>query len=328
MKRREFIAGLGGAAASPLVAVRAQPVERIRRVGVVILYPENDPQGQLRATAFRGEFEKAGWTIGGNLQIDIEWGTGDADWVRSTTERALHRTPDVLLANGDPAILAAHRLTTTVPVIFIGNSDPVGDGLVQSLAHPGGNITGFTVMEPTLGVKLLGMLKQVAPHVTRVTVLLNPDNATHKRILALLEAAAPNFAVEVLSASAREATGIEVAITRGQGPGYGLIIPSDPVTNAQRKTIVDLAARYRLPAIYALQAAVADGGLMSYGVDLIGLFRQAGIYASRVLKGEKPADLPVQLPTKYQLVVNLRTAKTLGLEVPASLLATADEVIE
>jgi ABC-type uncharacterized transport system substrate-binding protein len=243
MKRREFMAALGGAAAWPLVA-RAQ--QQMRRIGVVILYPENDPQGQLRATAFRGELEKAGWTIGGNLQVNIEWGTGGADWVRSTTERALSRTPDVLLANGDPAILAAHRLTTTVPVIFIGNSDPVGDGLVQSLAHPGGNITGFTVMEPTLGVKLLGMLKQVAPHVTRVTVLLNPDNATHKRILALLEAAAPNFAVEVLSASAREANGIEVAITRGQGPGYGLIVPSDPVTNAQRKTIADLAAHYRL----------------------------------------------------------------------------------
>jgi putative ABC transport system substrate-binding protein len=235
----------------------------------------------------------------------------------------------VLLANGDAAIFAAHRLTTTVPVIFIGNSDPVGDGLVQSLAHPGGNITGFTVMEPTLGVKLLGMLKQVAPHVTRVAVLLNPDNATHKRILALREAAAGNFSVNIVSASAREATGIEAAVTQwGQDAGYGLIIPSDPVTNAHRKLIVDLAARYRIPAVFALRAAVADGGLMSYGVDLIGLFRQAAIYASRMLKGEKPADLPVQLPTKYELVVNLKTATALGIAVPPTLLASADEVIE
>ena len=235
----------------------------------------------------------------------------------------------MLLANGDPAILAAHRLTTTVPTIFIGNSDPVGDGLVQSLARPGGNITGFSVMEPTLGVKLLGILKQVAPHVTRVAALFNPDNATHKRILALLEAAAPNFSVEVLSASARETTGIEAAMAKwGQGEGCGLIVPSDPVTNAQRKQIVDLAARYRMPAVYALRGAVTDGGLMSYGVDLIGLFRQAAVYADRMLKGEKPADLPVQLPTKYELVANLKTAKALGLDVPPSLLAIADEVIE
>jgi len=201
--------------------------------------------------------------------------------------------------------------------------------LVRSLSHPGGNITGFTVMEPSLGVKLLGMLKQVAPHVSRVAVLLNPDNATHKRIFALLEAAAPNFSVSIVSASAREAAGIEATMTQwGQDGGYGLIVPSDPVTNAQRKLIVEVAARYRLAVVYALRAAVADGGLMSYGVDLIGLFRQAAVYADRMLKGEKPADLPVQLPTKYELVVNLKTAKTLGLDVPASLLATADEVIE
>jgi putative tryptophan/tyrosine transport system substrate-binding protein len=328
MRRRDLVLIFAGAAAGyPFVARSQEP--QARRIGVVILYPENDPQGQLRATAFRSELEKAGWTIGGNLQVDFEWGAGDADWVRSTTERALRKTPDLLLANGDTATFAAHRLTTTVPVIFIGNSDPVGDGLVQSLAHPGGNITGFTVMEPTLGVKLLGMLKQVAPHVTRVAVLLNPDNATHKRILALLEAAAANFSVNIVSASAREATGIEAAVMQwGQDAGYGLIIPSDPVTNAHRMLIVELAARYRIPAVYALRAAVADGGLMSYGVDLIGLFRQAAIYASRMLKGEKPADLPVQLPTKYELVVNLKTAKALGLDLPASLLALADEVIE
>jgi putative tryptophan/tyrosine transport system substrate-binding protein len=329
MKRREFVTLIGGAAVSWPSAARAQQVERVRRIGVVIMYPENDPQGQLRATAFQSQLEKAGWTIGGNLQVNFEWGTGDADWVRSTTEQALRRTPDVLLANGDAATFAARGLTTAVPIIFIGNSDPVGDGLVRSFSHPGGNITGFTVMEPSLGVKLLGMLKQVAPHITRVAVLLNPDNATHKRIFSLIEAAASNFSVGVVSASAREAARIEATMTRwGQDADYGLIVPADPMTNAQRNLIVELAARYRLPAVYALRAAVADGGLMSYGVDLIGLFRQAAVYADRMLKGEKPADLPVQLPTKYELVINLKTTKTLSLDVPVSLLATADEVIE
>jgi putative tryptophan/tyrosine transport system substrate-binding protein len=329
MRRREVILMFAGAAASyPLMAWAQQPLQ-MRRIGVVMLYPENDPQGQLRATAFQRQLERAGWTIGGNLQVNFQWGTGDADWVRSATDRALRQTPDVLLANGDAAALTAYRSTRAVPVIFIGSGDPVGDGLVQSLAHPGGNVTGFAVMEPSLGAKLLGMLKQIAPQVAHIAILMNPDNGTHRRVLALLEAAAPGFSVDVVSASARETAEIETAMTRwGQTPGYGVIVPSDPITNSRRKLFIELAARYRLPAIYALRAAVADGGLMSYGVDLIELFRQAAIYADRILKGEKPADLPVQLPTKFELVVNLRTAKTFGLDVPPSLLATADEVIE
>jgi putative tryptophan/tyrosine transport system substrate-binding protein len=326
MRRRELILVIAGAAAGCPLGARAQ---QVRRIGAIMLYPERDPQGQLRATAFRRQLEKAGWTIGGNLQVDFQWGSGDADWVRSTTERALRQSPDLLLANGDAAIKAAQHSTRTTPVIFIGGGDVVGDGVVQSLAHPGGNMTGFAVMEPTLGSKLLGMLKQVAPHVAHVAVLMNPDNATHKRILALLVAAAPGFSVNVVSASAREATGVEAAMTQwGQGLDYGVIVPSDPATNSHRKLFVELAARYRLPTIYALRSAVADGGLMSYGVDLIELFRQAAIYADRILRGEKPGDLPVQLPSRFELVVNLRTAKTLGLDMPASLLGTADEVIE
>jgi putative ABC transport system substrate-binding protein len=318
-----------GAAASYPFVVRAQQSQQMRRIGVVMLYPESDPQGQLRATAFQRQLEKAGWTIGGNLQVNFQWGTGDADWVRSATDRALRQTPDVLLANGDPAALAAYQSTKTVPTIFIGSGDPVGDGLVQSFAHPGGNVTGFAVMEPSLGAKLLGMLKQIAPQVTHVALLMNPDNGTHKRILALLEAAALGFSVNIVSASARETAEIETAMTQwGQEPGYGVIVPSDPITNSRRKLFIELAARYRMPAIYALRAAVADGGLMSYGVDLIELFRQSAIYADRILKGEKPADLPVQLPTKFELVVNLRTAKTLNLDIPPTLLATADDLIE
>jgi putative tryptophan/tyrosine transport system substrate-binding protein len=329
MRRREIIFFLAGSALASSNLVSAQQPGRPRRVGVVMLYPENDPQGELRANAFRNQLEKAGWTIGGNLQIDIQWGTGDADWVHSATERALHQPLDVLLANGDAAAHSALQLTKTVPVIFIGSGDPVADGLVQTISHPGGNITGFAVMEPSLGSKLLGMLKQIAPHVIRVAVLLNPDNATHTHVLTSLRTAAPGLGVKLESAPARNRAEIEVAMSRlGSDSNYGVIVPSDPTTNSQRKLFVELAARYRLPTIYALRAAVADGGLMSYGVDLIELFRQAAIYADRILKGEKPADLPVQLPAKFEMTVNLKTARTLGLDVPPSLLATADEVIE
>jgi putative tryptophan/tyrosine transport system substrate-binding protein len=298
MKRRQFIALFGGAAVAWPAAASAQQTAPIRRIGVLMLYPEKDPQGELRAQVFQRELEKAGWRIGGNLVIDFHWGTGDAAWVRSAVAQILQQAPDVLLANGDAAIKAAHQSTRTVPVIFIASGDPVGDGLVASLAHPGGNVTGFAVMEPTLGAKLLGMLKQVAPQVTRVGVLVNPDNATHQRILALLAAAAPDFAVEMVKAPAREAGPIETAITQwSQSANYGLIVPSDPTTNAQRKLVIELAARYRMPAVYALRSATADGGLMSYGVDIPELFRQAAIYADRILKGQKPAELPVQLPT-------------------------------
>ena len=219
-RRRELILMFAGAAASYPIMTWAQQPLQMRRIGVVMLYPENDPQGQLRATAFQRQLEKVGWTIGGNLQVNFQWGTGDADWVRSATDRALRQTPDVLLANGDLAALTAQQSTKAVPIIFIGSGDPVGDGLVQSLAHPGGNVTGFAVMEPSLGAKLLGMLKQIAPQVAHIAILMNSDNGTHKRVLALLEEAAPGFSVDVVSASARETAEIETAMTQwGQEPG-------------------------------------------------------------------------------------------------------------
>ena len=328
MRRREFITFLGGATARPLAA-HAQQSERTRRIGVLMLYPENDPQGQIRAKVFRREFEKLGWNVGGNLQITYHWGTGNADWVRSAATQLLAETPDVMLANGDASVTAAQQLTQSVPVIFIAGGDPVADGWVASLAHPGGNLTGFAVMEPSLGAKLLGMLKQVAPRVTHVAILMNPDNVTHQRILASLRAAAPGFAIEVAATPVRQLGEIEETMTQWERESdYGLIVPSDPSTNSQRKLFVGLAARHRMPAIFALRAATADGGLMSYGVDIPDLFRKAAIYADRILKGEKPADLPVQFPTKFELVINLKTAAVLGLDVPPSLLATADEVIE
>ena len=324
MKRREFVTLIGGAAAWP-IAARAQQPDRTRRIGVLMLYPEDDPQGQLRAATFQLELEKFGWNVGSNLTITYHWGTGDADWVRSATAKMLRQMPDVMLANGDAAAKAARQATQSVPVIFISGGDPVGDSLVQSLPHPGGNLTGFAVMEASLGGKWLGMLKQVTPRIAHVVVFVNPDNATHQRILASLVATARTFAVEVVAAPVHEAGDIEAAVIHSD---YGLIVPADPSTNSRRGLVIELAARHRIPAIYALRAATADGGLMSYGVDLPDVFRQAATHTDRILKGEKPADLPVQLPTKFELVINLKTAKALGLEIPPTLLATADEVIE
>jgi ABC-type uncharacterized transport system substrate-binding protein len=360
MRRREFISLLGGAAAAwPLMAhatlaseasgqrgdskvrapdtrpepgssARAQQPERMRHIGALMLYGENDPEGQLRATAFRQELEKRGWTIPRTLQIDYVWGVGNSDWLRSAAAQLLRSAPDVILANGGSvAVQAVRQATRAVPVIFIGGADPVADGLVQSLAHPGGNITGFIVLEPSVGTKLLGLLKDVAPRLTRVAFMFNPDNTGNRQRFETTAAAAPTFAVEVIAAPVHGAAEIEAALERlGREPDHGLIVPPDPSMNTYRKLIVGLADRYRLPTIHALRAAAVEGGLMSYGVDIPDLFRQAAAYADRILKGEKPGDLPVQQPTKFELVINLKTAKALGLAVPDKLLALADEVIE
>jgi putative tryptophan/tyrosine transport system substrate-binding protein len=328
MKRREFIAAIGSAAAAWPLAARAQ-AERTRRIAVLMLYPESDPQGQIRATAFRKELEKLGWTVGGNLQIDFRWGTGDSGWIRSTVAELLASVPDLILANGDAAARIVRQSTGSVPVIFIAGGDPVAGGLVQSLAHPGGNVTGFTVLEPSLGAKLLELLKGLTPRLASVAVLFNPDNLGNQQTFESAKAAAPKFAVDVTEAPWRGAAQFETTMTQwGQLPDFGLIVPPDPAINSQRALIIALAARYQLPVVYGLRVAAADGGLMSYGIDVPELFRQAATYASRILKGEKSADLPVQLPTKFELVINLKTAKTLGLTVPDKLLATADEVIE
>jgi putative tryptophan/tyrosine transport system substrate-binding protein len=325
MKRREFITLLGGAAAWPL-AVRAQ--QGVPRVGVIMSYPENDPAGQARATAFRQRLENHGWAIGRNVHIDYRWGLGDADWMRSTVAQLLEAVPDVIVANGDPAARAAQKASSTVPVIFIAGSDPVANGYVQSFAHPGGNLTGFTVLEPSLGTKLLELLKDIAPNVTRVAVMFNLDNSGNKQ-LSEAAVAATNLGIEVIAAPIRDSTEIEAAMTKlGGEPNRGLIVLPDPKINSHRKLIVELAARHRVPAIHALRTATVDGGLMSYGVDLPDLFRQAASYVDHILRGEKPANLPVQQPTKFELVINLKTAKALGLTAPPSLLARADEVID
>jgi len=332
MKRRELITLLGGAAAASSVAwplaARAQQPERMRRVGVLMLYEENDPQAQVRVVAFRQGLEKLGWTIGRNLQIDFHWGVGDADWIRSAAAQILRAAPDVIVANG-PSVQPMQQATRTVPIVFIGGADPVADGFARSLAHPGGNLTGFTALEPSVGAKLLGLLTEIAPRVTRAAIMVSPDSLSSRRLSDVAAAAAQKLTVEVVVAPVRGVAEIEAAMAGwGREQGYGLIVPLDPSINTHRKLIVELAARYRLPAIHALRAATAEGGLMSYGVSILELFRQAAGYVDRILKGEKPADLPVQQPTRFELAINLKTAKALGLDVPQTLLVAADEVIE
>src|SRR5262245_42510693 len=263
MRRRDFITLLGGGAAAWPLAARAQQSEPVRRIGVLMLYPESDPQGQLRATALRQGLEKLGWVVGRNVQIDFQWGLGDADWIRSAAAQLLRLAPDVILANGTPAARTMQQASRTVPVIFIVGSDPVLDGLVPSLAHPAGNLTGFYVFEPSLGAKLLELLKEIAPHVARVAILSNPD-ANPASWLASAVAAAPNLAVKVVAAPLRDSNEIEAAMTQwGREPNFGLIVVPDPATNAQRKLINELAVRLGLPVVHALRAAAAEGGLMS-----------------------------------------------------------------
>ena len=327
MRRREFISLLGGAAAWPLAA-RAQQAGGLRRIGVLMLYPEHDPEGQLRATAFRQGLEKLGWVASRNVQVDFQWGFGDADWLRSAATQLLRLAPDVILANGTPAAKTMHRSSRTVPVIFIAGSYPVVDGLVLNLGRPGGNLTGFYVFEPSLGAKLLELLKQIAPHVARVGILSNPDTSQANWHASVVDAAA-RLAVEVVEAPVRDSNEIELAMAQwGRKPNFGLIVVPDPATNAHRKLINELAARHRLPVIHALRAGAVEGGLMSYGVDLPNVFRQAAAYADRILKGANPADLPIFLPTKFDLVINLTTAKALGIDVPLSLMLRADEMLD
>ena len=322
-RRRFLLTSLAGVIAAPL-SVGAQQ----RRVSVLMYYRENDPEGQLRARVFQQQIEKLGWT-GRTLQVDYQWGIGDADWIRARMAEVLRLAPDVILTNSGPMSRAAREATSTVPIVFIGPPDPVADGLVASLAHPGGNATGFTVVEPSLGAKLLELLREVAPRVARVAVLITPDNPSTKRFHEAAATAAQTLAIPLAAVRVREPAEIEVALTQlGRDRSYGLIVPPDPAIVAHRKLIIDLAARHRLPAIYALRLFSLGGGLVSYGPDLPELFRQAAGYVDRILRGEKPANLPVQQPTKLELVINLKTAKALGLTIPPSLLARADQVIE
>ena len=329
MRRREFIAALGGAAAWP-VAGRAQQSGRIRRIGVLMAESENDPESQARVSAFQQRLATLGWSVGRTVQIDYRWADGDVERTRASSAELLARSPDVVLAIASLSVKAFLRASTTVPIVFIGVSEPVAQGFVASLAHPGGNVTGFTNLEWTFGAKWLELLREIAPGIRRAAIMFNPETAPYvTSFLGPAEAVAQKLAVEPFPAKVKQLVDLEtVMVTLAGEPGGGLILPPDTFTTTYRKPIIEMAARYRLPAVYAFRFCSADGGLVSYGIDIPDVFRLSAGYIDRILKGEKPAELPVQQPTKYELVINLKTAKTLGLEVPQTLLARADEVIE
>ena len=329
MRRREFIKLLSGVATAwPLVA-RAQQGERVRRIGVLVLFAEADPEGQARVAVFVQTLQSLGWTTGRNVQIDIRWGVADAASSRRYASEMVALAPDVILTASSAATAAAQEATRTLPIVFVNVSDPVGAGYVASLARPGGNLTGFTFVEYGMSGKWLELLKEIAPRVSRVAILRDPTLAVGIGQLGAIQSVAPSFRVEATPIDVRNADEIERAIADfARVANGGLIVIANPVALIHRRLIVTLAAKHRLPTVYFLRVFVKDGGLISYGPDPVAPYGQAASYVDRILKGEKPADLPVQAPTKYELVINLKTAKALGLTVPDTLLARADEVIE
>jgi ABC-type uncharacterized transport system substrate-binding protein len=329
MKRREFITLLGGAGVAWPLAARGQQPERMRRIGVLMNTAADDAVFQTRVGAFLQGLALLGWTIGRNVRIETRWSGGKADEARRYAAELVALAPDVILAHGVSSVRPLLQATRTVPIVFPIASDPVGAGLVDSLARPGGNVTGFMSFEYTLSGKWLELLKEIAPAVTRVAVLQDPTQGPGSSQFAAIQAAAPSLRVEVTPVNLRNAHEIERAVTDfARTSNGGLIVTGSALSNVHHKLIITLAARHKLPAIYFERSYVAGGGLISYGSDYIDHYRRAAGYVDRILKGAKPADLPVQAPTKYELVINLKTAKALGLDVPATVLARADEVIE
>jgi putative ABC transport system substrate-binding protein len=328
MRRRDLITLLGGAAAWPLTA-RAQQPERMRRVGVLMNAAADDPVGQTRIAAFLQGLQQLGWSVGRNVQIDTRWAAGDADRIRRYAAELTALAPDVIVATGSATVGPLQRASRAVPIVFVSTIDPVGGGFVESLARPGTNATGFTASEYGMSGKWLELLKQTAPRVTRVGVIRDPEIAAGAGQFGAIQSVAPTLGVELRPLGVRDAGEIERAITAFARSGNdGLIVTPSALTLVHRAVIIALAARHRLPAIYSDRHFVAAGGLISYGPDRVDQYRQAASYIDRILKGEKPADLPVQAPTKYELVINLKTANTLGLNVSDQLLTLADEVIE
>jgi putative ABC transport system substrate-binding protein len=328
MKRREFITLLGGAATWPLAA-HAQPRERMRRIGVLMNLSPDDPEGQDRLAAFLQGLQEAGWAVGRNVRVDTRWPASDPDRLRRYVEELVALTPDVIFATTNRTVTILQEATRTIPIVFAAVTDPVPAGFVDSLARPGGNTTGFTSAEYGMSAKWLQLLKEIAPGVTRVGVLHEPSNPGSLPQFAAIQVAAPSFRVELHPIGVHDSNEIERAIaTFARSPNAGLIVTRITEAIAHRELIVMLAARYRLPAIYPLRPFAVSGGLISYGPDIVDQHRQAAGYVDRILKGEKPAELPVQAPTKYELMLNVKAAKALGLDVPASVFARADEIIE
>jgi ABC-type uncharacterized transport system substrate-binding protein len=325
LRRRDVVALLGGAAIGWPLSARAQ-AERMRHIGVLMGIAESDPARQSFVSAFTGALQELGWSNGRNIQIEYRWGAGDAERIRNFARELVEMRLDLIVGHTTPVVAALKAQTRTTPIVFTQVSDPVGSGFIDGFAKPGGNITG---LESSMGSKLGELLKEVAPGITRVAVMFNPDTAPDRGsyFLRPVEAAAPSLHVEVIAAPVHNDAEIESAITR-LVPGTGLIVMPDVFILAHREQILELADRHRLPAAYAYRLFAASGGLLSYGTDLADLFRRAAPYVDRILTGTKPAELLVQQPTKFELVINLKTAKTLGLNVPLSLQAGADEIIE
>jgi ABC-type uncharacterized transport system substrate-binding protein len=329
MRRRNFIACLGSAAAWPL-AVRAQQGEQIRRIGVLLATGQKDPDTPNRIAAMRQALQGFGWSEGRNLWIDIRFGEGDTNLIQKHAVELVGSNPDAILVLGTIVVTALRQVTRSIPVVFVQVADPVQAGFVSSLSHPGGNITGFTTYEFNMGGEWLELLKDISPGVTRVLFLLNPENtAQWAGYTRVFEAFGPTTGVRIVPGAVRDRDEIESVIdTFAREPDGGLLLPPDAITLVQQQLILRLAARHRLPAVYPYRAWAVNGGLLSYGIDVVDQFRRATSYINRILKGENPGDLPVQAPTEFKMVINLKTAKALGLDVPPSVLARADEVIE
>jgi ABC-type uncharacterized transport system substrate-binding protein len=328
MRRRDFIGVVVGLAAWP-IAARAQKREEIRRIGVLMNRAADDPQGQARLLAFRHALQQLGWSDGYNMRIETRWGEDDVERERKYAAELVALAPDVILASGSLSVAALQRVTHTLPIVFAAVADPVGTGFVDTLSRPGGNTTGFMLFEYSLSGKWLELLKQVAPRVTQAGILRVPNLPSAAAEFASLQAVARYIGLEITPLNIRDPGQIERAVAAfARSANNGLILPPSASGSVHRNLIITLAARYKLPAVYTYRFAVTEGGLISYGPDAVDQFRRAAGYVDRILKGEKPGDLPVEVPTKYELVINLKTAEALGLELPTTLLARADEVIE
>jgi putative tryptophan/tyrosine transport system substrate-binding protein len=328
MQRREFFAGLVSAAICPATAQAQQP-ERVRRIGMLTTFDENDPVYKPRVAAFTQALADLGWTNGGNVRIDIRAAGGDINRIRALASELVGAQPDVIMTSSTPMTVAVQRQTLTIPILFTGVSDPVASGIVARLDRPGGNITGFANREASLGGKWLELLSEIAPGLKRAGNMFNPDTAPISTYMPSFETAARSLKVAPIIAPVHSDGEIETAITAlGREPGGGLVVIPDAFTVTHRAPIILAAARANVPAVYSQSEFVRDGGLLSYGPDFVDLWRRAATYVDRVLRGEKPGDLPVQFPVKYEMVLNLKTAKTLGLAVPQSILLQANEVIE
>jgi putative ABC transport system substrate-binding protein len=328
MRRREFIAGLGSTAAWPL-AVRAQQGDRVRRIGVLMPYDENEPLGKTAFSAFTQALADLGWTEPGNVRMELRWPGGDINRIRAVANELVGLHPDIIVTSGGAATVACQRETRTIPIVFAIGGDPVASGIVARLDRPGGNITGFASREATLGGKWLELLSEIAPGLKRAAIMFNPDFPALSAYMPSFETAARSLKIALIRELVHSDEEIEAAINSlGREPGRGLVATPDAWTTVHRAPIISAAARNNVPVVYSLSEAAREGGLLSYGPDRVDTFRRAATYVDRILRGEKPGDLPVQFPTKFEMVVNLKTAKALGLAVPQSILLRADEVIE